>query len=90
MLGLGFGGCFPSVLYFLLIYPILKISSYSKDTFGYICRCCCHAVISDTGEHQYDFKHYAGYRNTLPSYGGNAMLVNMLCQDRAQHRYEAA
>ena len=93
---LGFlGAVFLLFLYFLLIYHILKIGSYSKDTFGaYICiGVAAHAGISDTGEHRYDFKHYAGYRNTASFYELRRQCHGRkyaLHWDRTQCRHAAA
>jgi rod shape determining protein RodA len=80
---LGFlGAVFLLFLYFLLIYHILKIGSYSKDTFGaYICvgvaAMLVFQILVNIGM-TLSIMPVTGIPLPFMSYGGNAMLVNML------------
>lgn len=75
------GGVLLLVLYFLLIYRILKIGSYSKDNFGALI--CTGVVTMITFQVLVNIGMTLGIMPVtglpLPfmSYGGNAMLVNM-------------
>ncbi len=77
-----FGGAFLLALYFLLIYRILKIGSYSKDSFGAL---LCTGVAT-----MFSFQILVNIGMTISvmpvtglplpfmSYGGSSMLLNML------------
>jgi rod shape determining protein RodA len=70
------------LLYFFLIYHILKIGSYSKDTFGaYICVgvavMLVFQILVNIGM-TLSIMPVTGIPLPFMSYGGNAMLVNML------------
>lgn len=80
---LGFlGGVILLVLYFLLIYRILKIASFSKDTFGaLICTgvatMLTFQILVNIGM-TLSIMPVTGLPLPFMSYGGNSMLINMI------------
>ncbi len=80
---LGFlGGAFLLLLYLLLIYRILKVASFSKDNFGFllcagVATMLTFQILVNVGM-TLSIMPVTGLPLPFMSYGGNAMLMNMV------------
>ncbi|HHU75312.1 MAG TPA: rod shape-determining protein RodA [Firmicutes bacterium] len=80
---LGFlGSAILLLLYFLLIYRILKIASFSKDSFGFllcagVATMLTFQILVNVGM-TLSIMPVTGLPLPFMSYGGNAMLMNMI------------